>query len=54
MQKGVKENTMLFETNIRDAYGMPQPTFEYFPTDEAALEAHDMMTECVDRMMPLP
>jgi hypothetical protein len=47
MQVGVERNRMYFEKHIRDLYGMPQPTFEYLPTDHAALQAHDMMNECV-------
>lgn len=45
MQKGVKENRIVFEESIGDAYGMPQPTFEYTPTQEAALAATRMMNE---------
>jgi hypothetical protein len=47
MQEGVQKNRIYFENNLDDSYGMPQPTFEYLPTDHAALQAHDMMNECV-------
>jgi hypothetical protein len=49
MQEGVQKNRMYFENNLGDSYGMPQPTFEYLPTENAALQAHDMMNECVAR-----
>jgi hypothetical protein len=45
MQTGVPNNRIYFETKITDAYGMPQPTFEYLPTADAAKQAHDMMNE---------
>lgn len=49
MQPGDVNNRMWFNTKIRDAFGMPQPTFEYLPTPKAAVEAHDMMTEYVEK-----
>ena len=45
MQTGVKSNRILFENDLKDAYGMPQPTFEYVPTPEHAEEATRMMKE---------
>lgn len=45
MQSGVSKNRIIFEKNITDAFGMPQATFEYTPTDEHALEANRMMNE---------
>jgi len=45
MQEGVSKNRMWFEREYSDAYGMPQVTFEYLPTEKAAKEAHDMMTD---------
>lgn len=51
MQPGVESNIMWFNKRIRDAWGMPQPTFEYLPTPKAAEEAHEMMNEYVERCM---
>ncbi|KAF7292249.1 GMC oxidoreductase [Mycena indigotica] len=48
MQKSVPENRIIFETDVRDAYGMPQPTFEYQPTQEHAAEATRMMNDMTD------
>lgn len=48
MQIGVRKNRMVFENSLEDSYGMPQPTFEYLPTDEAALQAHNMMNDMTD------
>lgn len=45
MQEGVAKNRMWFERKYSDAYGMPQVTFEYLPTEKAAKEAHDMMND---------
>jgi len=45
MQDGVEGNRIIFEDEISDAYGMPQPTFEYLPTDKYANKAHEMMNE---------
>lgn len=47
MQPGEKKNRMIFEDRIKDAYGMPQPTFEYLPSEKAARKANDMMGEYV-------
>ncbi|KAF7984116.1 hypothetical protein HWV62_16738 [Athelia sp. TMB] len=43
-QKGSPENRLVFE-NFTDAYGMPQPTFEYIPTSEGAGESQAMMND---------
>ncbi|KIJ47072.1 GMC oxidoreductase [Sphaerobolus stellatus SS14] len=48
MQDGVPENRILFESDIHDAYSMPQPTFEYTPTTTWAEEAHKMMKDMTD------
>jgi len=48
LQSGVPENQIIFETSIRDAYGMPQPTFEYAPTQEHSLQATNMMNDMTD------
>jgi hypothetical protein len=45
MQDGVPENRVVFEDDVKDLYGMPQPTFNYNPTRKYALEATDMMNE---------
>ncbi|KAJ6503796.1 putative pyranose oxidase [Mycena sanguinolenta] len=47
MQAGVPENKLIFETTLKDAYGMPQPTFEYTPTDTPTAK----YTEQTQRMM---
>ncbi|KAI0314588.1 putative pyranose oxidase [Amylostereum chailletii] len=47
MQAGEPDNRLLFEGSVKDAYGMPQPTFEYKPSDGYALEATRMMNEFV-------
>jgi len=47
MQPGVATNRILFE-DATDAYDMPQPTFEYTPTPDAAKEAHRMMNDMTD------
>ncbi|KAF7982632.1 hypothetical protein HWV62_27059 [Athelia sp. TMB] len=44
MQRGVAENRILFE-KATDAYGMPQPTFEFTHTPDAAKAAHRMMKD---------
>ncbi|KAF9457214.1 putative pyranose oxidase [Collybia nuda] len=48
MQPGVRKNRIVFEDDISDAYGMPQPTFEYTPSREAALAATRMMNDMTD------
>ncbi|KAJ7021158.1 putative pyranose oxidase [Mycena alexandri] len=45
MQDGVPENRMIFQTQIKDEYGMPQPTFEYKPTPKYAEETQRMMED---------
>jgi hypothetical protein len=45
MQEGVPENKMMFQKGLKDAYGMPQPTFEYTPTAKHAEETQRMMNE---------
>jgi hypothetical protein len=35
----------MFETDYEDAYGMPQPTFDFHLCDEDQERAHDMMAE---------
>ena len=42
-----KANRVVFEKNVTDVYGMPQPTFEYTPTEKYADEAGRMMKEYV-------
>ena len=46
-QEGDPANRIIFEDDFRDAYGMPQPTFEYVPTTKYAKEASEMMKEYV-------
>ncbi|KAJ7757744.1 putative pyranose oxidase [Mycena maculata] len=48
MQEGVPENKMIFEMSLKDAYGMPQPTFEYIPTRKYADETQRMMNDMTD------
>ncbi|KAJ6600287.1 putative pyranose oxidase [Mycena vulgaris] len=48
MQEGVPENRMTFQPNLKDAYGMPQPTFEYTPTAKHAEETQRMMNDMTD------
>ncbi|TDL21831.1 putative pyranose oxidase [Rickenella mellea] len=45
MQEGVKENRIIFEEDLTDSYGMPQPTFAYVPTKKYAQEANRMMAD---------
>jgi hypothetical protein len=45
MQDGVLENRIIFEDDVEDMYGMPQPTFNYKPTTECARETTRMMNE---------
>ncbi|KAH7924400.1 putative pyranose oxidase [Leucogyrophana mollusca] len=45
MQAGDSSNILLFEKDITDAYGMPQPTFEYLPTTHFASQATNMMND---------
>ncbi|KAJ7754829.1 putative pyranose oxidase [Mycena metata] len=45
MQAGVPENRMTFQTQLKDEYGMPQPTFEYKPTPKYAQETQRMMDD---------
>ncbi|KAJ8082442.1 hypothetical protein PM082_008297 [Marasmius tenuissimus] len=47
-QHGVTKNKMIFENTHVDAYGMPQPTFEYEPSREYALETSRMMNDMTD------
>ncbi|KAJ8082436.1 hypothetical protein PM082_008291 [Marasmius tenuissimus] len=47
-QHGVSKNKVIFENTLSDAYGMPQPTFEYEPSRECALEASRMMNDMTD------
>ncbi|KAF9062203.1 hypothetical protein BDP27DRAFT_1233945 [Rhodocollybia butyracea] len=44
MQDGRPENRIIFEST-KDAYGMPQPTFEYRTTADYALKATEMMND---------
>ncbi|KAI0689662.1 putative pyranose oxidase [Cytidiella melzeri] len=39
------KNCMIFEKDVTDAFGMPQPTFEYVPTPQFADEATRMMLD---------
>ena len=39
------KNRVVFEKDITDVYGMPQPTFEYVPSTQYADEAGKMMNE---------
>jgi len=48
MQDGVPENKMTFPKGLKDAYGMPQPTFEYTPTAKYAEETQRMMNDMTD------
>ncbi|KAJ7791625.1 putative pyranose oxidase [Mycena olivaceomarginata] len=48
MQHPVETNKIIFEKDIKDAYGMPQPTFEYIPSPDRALEATRMMNDMTD------
>ncbi|KAJ7107426.1 putative pyranose oxidase [Mycena epipterygia] len=48
MQAGVPENKMIFHLGLKDAYGMPQPTFEYTPTAKYAEETQRMMKDMTD------
>lgn len=54
MQRGVEKNRIWFNKSIKNAWGMPQATFEYLPTDDAAKEAQEMMTECVEKSYGTP
>ncbi|KAF5346223.1 hypothetical protein D9758_014384 [Tetrapyrgos nigripes] len=47
-QDGVKKNRMIFEDDLTDAYGMPQPTFEYEPSTKYAEETSSMMNDMTD------
>ncbi|KZP03746.1 GMC oxidoreductase [Athelia psychrophila] len=47
-QKGSPTNRLFFEKNLTDAYGMPQPTFEYIPTTEGAEDTQRMMNDMTD------
>jgi len=40
-----EKNRITFERDLTDAYGMPQPTFEYKLNAESEREAHLMMTD---------
>ena len=40
-----------FEDEVDDAYGMPQPTFEYVPDEESARLSSRMMKECVFHLL---
>jgi pyranose oxidase len=42
MQDGVPQNRMILEDTLEDLYGMPQPTFEYTPTEVYAQQATDV------------
>ncbi|KAG6860692.1 hypothetical protein C0995_008605 [Termitomyces sp. Mi166 len=44
-QTGIQDNRIIFENDIKDGYGMPQPTFVYEPTTEFANESSEMMDE---------
>ncbi|KAJ7649340.1 putative pyranose oxidase [Mycena polygramma] len=48
MQEGVPENRMFFHNGVKDAYGMPQPTFQYTPTAKHAEETQRMMNDMTD------
>ncbi|KAJ7175098.1 putative pyranose oxidase [Mycena crocata] len=48
MQEGVPENKIVFHKDIKDAYGMPQPTFHYKPTPKRAHETQRMMADMTD------
>ncbi|KAL6304157.1 putative pyranose oxidase [Sparassis latifolia] len=48
MQAGVPGNRIYFDDKVTDAYGMPQPTFEYHPTEEYAKDTHRMMNDMTD------
>ncbi|KAG6890652.1 hypothetical protein C0992_000222 [Termitomyces sp. T32_za158] len=47
-QHGVQDNRMIFENTLKDAYGMPQPTFVYEPTTHFANECSEMMRDMTD------
>ncbi|QRV88045.1 GMC oxidoreductase [Ceratobasidium sp. AG-Ba] len=40
-----ENNVIKFERDLTDAYGMPQPTFEFKPNKKSVDEAHEMMTD---------
>ncbi|KAG6867363.1 hypothetical protein C0993_003835 [Termitomyces sp. T159_Od127] len=44
-QDGVESNRIIFENDVKDGYGMPQPTFEFTPSPKFAYEASRMMGE---------
>ncbi|KAJ7107339.1 putative pyranose oxidase [Mycena epipterygia] len=48
MEEGVSQNRMVFHKSVRDAYGMPQPTFEYTPTTKSADDTQRMMNDMTD------
>ncbi|KAJ7660888.1 putative pyranose oxidase [Mycena polygramma] len=48
MQEGVPQNRMFFHNGAKDAYGMPQPTFQYTPTAKHAEETQRMMNDMTD------
>jgi pyranose oxidase len=48
MVEPVEDNTVTFEPDIFDKFGMPQPTFHYVLGDADRKLAHDMMSDSVD------
>jgi hypothetical protein len=44
----VYENHVRFEEDMRDKFGMPQPTFEFSYGDEDKGRASNMMADMVD------
>ncbi|VDB88531.1 unnamed protein product [Peniophora sp. CBMAI 1063] len=47
-QKPDVNNRIIFEDEVDDAYGMPQPTFEYVPDEESARLSSRMMKDMTD------
>ncbi len=43
-----RENRVSFETDLKDKFGMPQPTFEYTLSEDDRRRAHDMMQDMVE------
>ncbi|KAI0777980.1 putative pyranose oxidase [Irpex lacteus] len=42
------KNVLIFDNEITDMFGMPQPTFKYLPTEEYADEAGKMMKDMTE------
>jgi pyranose oxidase len=47
MQEGVESNHIVFENDVVDQYGMPQPTINYLPTRKYADQGSAMIAESV-------